>query len=258
MLAENTPWLEIALELPFELHRKNFLGPLSFWFAFFWIFFFIQDFLFSFLPSFSFYRKLSRADRLDFRNRVNSSLHAVIASIGFILTLQTVLFSPNVSPSTILNHPSSLMEQFLCFSLGYIVYDTTCMLMYWNLFTPSALYHHIVSCLAFFSLGFGTGMFWTEVVIGTEISTPFVNNAFFLKWMGKGLCFFVSCFLVNLNRKQKKKNKRKRIVVCAQRCFVDSVVPFDPHCVPQRGVPLDCSFHTERRNVALVVSFEFK
>jgi len=140
-----------------------------------WGIYFASDVLFSRL--FDFYRKLSRADRIEWGSRVVSTLHAIFVTYGSGLVLLT--------EDVVHDHPfighSSVAEWYNKVLIGYFVYDLMLVLGEKQIRTVGTLVHHILGLIGYIaSIEYQEGLLICVLFAFTEITTPFVNNRWFL------------------------------------------------------------------------------
>lgn len=142
-------------------------------FAVCWLVFLIFDWTGIDLPQ----KKLKRKDTVDWHSRVISSIHAVILCIG---ALGCYLEMQGVKRELLVKGYAVYPDVFARIFLGYLLYDTSNMLVYFKyLGDPSAIAHHILFMLAAAYVLDQSIMAFPFIWLALgEISTPSVN----LRW----------------------------------------------------------------------------
>jgi len=154
----------------------------AYWFPLitFWLFFFVcyrlSGFC-SYLAS-STYRALSKEDQVEWNSRMVSTAHAFMACVGGIYgTMYDPIMANNFVFGT-----SLLSEMIVCNTTAYWIFDFMLIMRYFKkLGEPGIILHHIIGIIPF-SLGrlHSELIFYGCFMILTELSTPFVNNRWFL------------------------------------------------------------------------------
>jgi len=141
----------------------------------YWGLFFASDVVFARL--FPFYRKLSAGDRAEWGSRVVSTLNAICTTYGCIVVLAT---DTEVHADPMLGY-SQRAEWYHKVILGYFVYDGILVLANKQLHSFGTVVHHV---LGFLGPGATTyykhGQLFAILWVFTEITTPLVNNRWFL------------------------------------------------------------------------------
>jgi len=127
---------------------------------------------------FPFYGKeLSKGDRTEWGSRVVSTLHALFVTTfaGF------VLFTDASVTNDVVSGYNMLHDWNLRILIGYFTYDLLLVLGTKQLRTSSSIIHHVMGLLgAFSTLYWHQVQLFTVLFTFTEITTPFVNNRWFL------------------------------------------------------------------------------
>jgi len=141
-----------------------------------WGIYFASDVLFARL--FPFYAKLSKGDRAEWGSRVVSTLHAIVATYGSIYALFN---EKSFREDPFLGQPSAACQWYLKVSIGYFLYDLVLVLAEKQLRTMGTIIYHVLGLVGFpASISGEQVQFFTILQNSTEITTPFVNNRWFL------------------------------------------------------------------------------
>jgi len=140
-----------------------------------WGIYFISDVLFArLLP---FYSKLSKGDRTEWGSRVVSTLHAFVATYGSFLALYT---DHNVFTQDPFGRCTQC-DWWLKVSIGYFLYDMVLVMTEKQIRSMGTIIHHILGIVGFSaSMAGGQVLYFTLLQNSTELTTPFVNNRWFL------------------------------------------------------------------------------
>jgi len=135
----------------------------------------------------SFKKKIFNSDneRRDWNSRFVSNIHAVLSSLIALYCLFTVYW-PTSSNNGILSKSTSSCLFLLAYSTGYFIYDLFIVASnYPHLGGMETIIHHTVSLVALIgSAVWEKCVVLLVVMMLTEISTPFVNQRYFLSKCG--------------------------------------------------------------------------
>jgi hypothetical protein len=153
------------------------------WIAFFFLlqlgFFFTLGYLFErIVPKYYNTTFLTEDARVEWRNRMVSSIHA---AASFFAALIILLSNPDLrrDPIFATSTPSRVT---LCLTAGYLLADNVMMLHHKHLYAHAMLAHHNFALFGIFIvLGMNMGHFFGMYLITTEASTPFVNAVYYLQ-----------------------------------------------------------------------------
>jgi len=122
------------------------------------------------------YRKLESKDAVEWCSRITSNVHAVFGVFAAVHVLQ-VLHDFDFLESSV------IAERYFGVLLGYLSYDlATIFLYHGNLLDWGILFHHFMGLLGFsFLVAHHCGAYPGSLFYFTEISTPFVNQRWFLE-----------------------------------------------------------------------------
>lgn len=141
----------------------------------YWGLYFASDFIFARL--FAFYRKLNNADRAEWASRVVSTINALAVTYGCVAVL--------ISEKELHNDPvygySLRAEFYHKLIMGYFVYDFLLVLGHKQLRGVGTVVHHVLGFLGpAAATYYREGQLFTVLWIFTEVTTPLVNNRWFL------------------------------------------------------------------------------
>ncbi|CAL5218506.1 g193 [Coccomyxa viridis] len=149
-------------------------------FAICWVIFLIFDWTGIDLPR----KKLSRKDTVDWHSRVISSVHAIILCVG---ALGSYMELQGVTREALVKGYAVWPDVFARIFLGYLLYDTSNMLVYFKyLGDPSAIVHHALFMMAAAYVLDQSVMAFPFIWLALgEISTPSVNLRWHLAVLGE-------------------------------------------------------------------------
>lgn len=131
---------------------------------------------------FSGYKALPRNKQIEWHTRVNSTIHAVLASI---LCIYNLLYDEDSSKDPIWAN-SPRIKNTCAIVVGYMLSDTIIMLVYYKAVGDTfAIFHHCSSMCAFYYVMTYSCLCWfANFRIIAELSTPFVNQRWYFDVLG--------------------------------------------------------------------------
>jgi len=152
----------------------------SLYFVLFWCLYYISVLI---SPIFPLYRRLTEEEKVDWNTRIISNVHAISSLLGASYCL---FFDPVCSKDYLFGH-SIACDWVISISLAYWTFDLTLILIYYKAIGDIGMIVHHAAGILPFCLGkiygelFGYG-FW---IIWTELSTPLVNNRWYIAMLKK-------------------------------------------------------------------------
>lgn len=141
----------------------------------YWGIYFASDLIF--VRLFNFYRKLNNADRAEWASRVVSSINALCVTYGCV----SVLLTEKELHDDPVHGYSLRAEWYHKLIMGYFVYDFFLVLAHKQLRSVGTVVHHVLGFLGpAAATYYRQGQLFTVLWIFTEITTPLVNNRWFL------------------------------------------------------------------------------
>jgi len=129
------------------------------------------------LMRFPAYKKLKYGDKAEWNSRVVSSVHAIFVTYGAVVCLLTekVLWDEPFTGFSLKT------DWYMKVMYGYILYDFLLVLYVKQLRTSSTLFHHILVLVVYFvSMEAHVAQVFSTLWAFTEITTPLINNRWFL------------------------------------------------------------------------------
>lgn len=133
------------------------------------------------------YKKLSKAEKIEWDNRGFSTVHAIVVSVTAAYLLFWSDFFKDEGPYGPVVFRSSILSQvILGVSIGYFISDLAMILwVYPALGGKEYVLHHLLSMISLsLSLYSAQAHFYLYVVLFSEITTPFVNLRWYLNMAG--------------------------------------------------------------------------
>lgn len=133
------------------------------------------------------YSSLTKTQRIEWKNRGMSSVHAIFISVMSVyLVFFSDLFSDNRLDGLIIWRRSNLSTFSLGVSAGYFITDLTMMIWaYPILGGKEYVFHHSLAVISVaYSMFSGEGHLYTCMVLISEATTPVVNLRWFLDTAG--------------------------------------------------------------------------
>jgi len=124
------------------------------------------------------YKKLSKDDQVEWDSRIVSTIHALMACIGGFYGI----FFDRLLTKDVIFGKSYLGELVVGNTTAYWIFDFLLIMRYFKkLGEPGIVMHHVVGIVPF-ALGLRSSelIFYGCFIILTELSTPFVNNRWFI------------------------------------------------------------------------------
>ncbi|KAK9814277.1 hypothetical protein WJX72_003292 [[Myrmecia] bisecta] len=157
------------------------------------------------------YGQLSTKDKKDWNSRYSSTFHAVVITVlATYIICCTDAFdeSPGNKRQAIplMFRSTRLTQAALGTSLGYFIMDLYIVAVHYpEMGGPEMLLHHTAALLSVLaSACYGQAHLYTLILLGTEVTTPFINMRWVLDRVGwrqtrayiaNGVCLFVTWFL---------------------------------------------------------------
>lgn len=133
------------------------------------------------------YYSLSRLQRIEWDNRVISTVHAIfITTMSLYLVFISDLFADNQHAGIVILRKSTLSTFALGVSLGYFLADLG--MIFWvypSLGGKEYVVHHLLSAASLaYAMLTGEGQFYTFIVLMSETTTPGINLRWYLDTAG--------------------------------------------------------------------------
>lgn len=133
------------------------------------------------------YYSLSRLQRIEWDNRVISTIHAIfITTMSLYLVFISDLFADNQHAGIVILRKSTLSTFALGVSLGYFLADLG--MIFWvypSLGGKEYVVHHLLSAASLaYAMLTGEGQFYTFIVLMSETTTPGINLRWYLDTAG--------------------------------------------------------------------------
>ncbi|ESN90822.1 hypothetical protein HELRODRAFT_186205 [Helobdella robusta] len=124
------------------------------------------------------YLNLPKPKQVEWCSRINSSLHAFLVSM---FCLYCLIYEDEISRNPIWGE-SHMVRVSCAIVVGYMISDGIVILLHYkDIGEIFFLFHHVASIYAFcFAMTFGALLWFANVRLIAEFSTPFVNKRWFL------------------------------------------------------------------------------
>jgi len=163
--------LEFKMDISF-IYEQAHISVYSF--IAFWLFYLLSDIFFL---QFSFYKKLSAADKVEWGSRVVSDINALYVTYGAV---KSILVEKVWDENPFTGY-SWISDYYHRVFVGYIAYDLILVFLHASLRSKSTILHHVVAIFAYpIGLVYHNVQMLTNAYLATEATTPFVNNRWFL------------------------------------------------------------------------------
>jgi hypothetical protein len=128
------------------------------------------------------YGNLKREDQVEWNSRAVSNVHALIAVVGSLYVLFWSESADEYIDEIDVNYGCTMGAYCLTLSMGYFIYDTILVLLHYKqLGGTGVMFHHISAIIAVgINNVYRKFMLFPLIFAVTEITTPFVNQRYFL------------------------------------------------------------------------------